>query len=141
MSRMNMRAVLLIGTLTTSVASMDRAGARHEYVGTCGSVTESECNIELILRENQEAQIVETCRLENGTHEDASETTQGTWSIEGDQLTVAYDNQKDVLEYDPELSYRDFGSQGGGPGLKLLEPVGSGSRILGFGHLWKRPLE
>jgi hypothetical protein len=133
-------AVLLFGALTTSVATQERAGTRAAYLGTYGSVTESECNVELELLDRSKARIIVRCRLEDGSHQDAAQTTQATWSLEGDRLTVEYESQGDLLEYDPHLSYEDFGQQGSGPGLKLLDPVGSSSRLHGFGHLWKRPL-
>ena len=140
MIHVTMSAVLIVGTLTTTVARQEGARTQDEYLGTYGSVTESECNVELELLNSKEARIVKSCRLEDGSHQDISQRTQATWSFEGNRLTVEYDNQKDLLEYDPSLSYGDFGYQGSGPGLKLLKHVGSGSRLFGFGHLWKRPL-
>ena len=140
MIHITMSALLLVGTLATTDARQEGARPQDEYLGTYGSVTESECNVELELLSSKEAQIVKTCRLEDGSNQDISQTTQATWSFEGTRLMVEYDNQKDLLEYAPSLSYGDFGYEGSGPGLKLLKHVGSGSRLFGFGHLWKRPL-
>ncbi len=133
-------AVLLVGALTTSIATQEGARTREKYLGTYGSVTESECNVDLELQDGNKARIVTTCRAEDGSRRDTSQTTQATWSLEGDRLTVEYESRRDLLEYDPQLSYGDFGQPGSGPGLRLLEPVGSGSRLSGFGHLWKGPL-
>ena len=117
-------AVLLVGALTTSVATQEGARTREKYLGTYGSVTESECNLDLELQDGNKARIVTTCRAEGGSRRDTSQTTKATWSLEGDRLTVEYESQRDLLEYDPQLSYGDFGQSGSGPGLRLLEPVG-----------------
>ena len=139
-TNLTMSAVLLVGILATTAAGQDEARTRDDFLGIYGSVTESECNVTLELLDGGKAQIVETCRAEDGSHKDTSEMTQATWSFEGNRLTVEHENGKDLLDYDPSLSYRDFGDRGSGPGLKPLDKVGSGSRLFGYGHLWKRPL-
>ncbi len=133
-------AVCLVGTLATSVPMQEGGRTRGAYLGTYGSVTESECNVELELLDGKKARIVEICRREDGSRQDMSQATPATWSFAGDRVIVEYDDQRDVLEYDPALSYESFGKRGSGPGLKLLERLGSNSRLAGFGHLWKRPL-
>ena len=135
-----MTAVFLVGALTTAVATQEGARTRGEYLGTYGSVTESECNVELELLDGKKGRIVEICRREDGSRQDMSQATPATWSFAGDRVIVEYDDQRDVLEYDPNLSYESFGQRGSGPGLKLVAHPGFTSRLAGFGHLWKRPL-
>ena len=67
-----MSALLLVGTLATTDVRQEGARTQDEYLGTYGSVTESECNVELELLGSKEAQIVKTCRLEHGSHQDIS---------------------------------------------------------------------
>ena len=137
---LTMAAVLLVGTLTAAVPMQGGGRTRDAYLGTYGSVTESECNVELELLDGEKARIVETCRREDGSRQDMSRATPATWSFTGGRVIVEYDDQRDVLQYDRSLAYGSCGQRGSGPGLKLLEHLGSNSSLAGFGHLWKRPL-
>jgi hypothetical protein len=56
-------------------------------------------------------------------------------------VQVDYEGTSHSLEFDPMLSYSDFGGTGAGPAL--ITRAGSTSAqpaILRYGNLWRRPL-
>lgn len=142
MGSLTRSVVLLVGVLLTNgQCQKAQVPVEDKLVGRYASVTESDCNVLLKLQSGHKAEIVQTCSLEDFSHRVVSNTTLATWSLNGNRLTLEYEKTKDVLEYVASLSYKDFGDAGSGPGLKLIRPISSDSRLGSYGHLWRRPLQ
>lgn len=112
----------------------------ERMMGSYSSVTESECNIRLRLIEHGKAKIIQTCRLEDGSHRDVTEEKYATWSFDGDQIFIKYDGVTDAFHYRTSVPYAEFGGQGAGPGLERVGAPHSKSRLEGYGQIWKEPI-
>lgn len=132
--------LFLIGIMIAAEASCGE-DPKPGLIGSYESVTESECNIELSLLDQNKALIRQICRFEKkGPPEDVTEVTEAGWSFGENRLRVQYEDVEDSLEFVQKLFYQDFGEKGSGPGLRLVGPVNPKSRLAGYGNLWKRPL-
>jgi hypothetical protein len=111
-----------------------------KLAGPYSSATESECHVILKLCPIGKAEIVRTCRLEDGFRIDRIETTPATWSFDGSRIVVQYGCVKDVFAYALHNSYRELDPGQSGLALQQVEPVHSRSRLAGYGNLWREPL-
>ena len=102
--------------------------ANGSYVGSYSTVSESECNYELVLLESGKGDFTLTCRREDGSHIDDKETQTVAWKSTGNKITVVIDGKPEVFIYKPSLSCKSFGQKGSEIGL-----VGYGTEF------WKLP--
>ncbi len=100
-----------------------------EVEGSYTTVTESECNEEIVLLPDALGKIINTCRLEDGSHKDEVKETDISWVVEGTVITVASGLESLTFSIDDSLSCADFGGTGHSPGI-----VGRGT------FYWKRPI-
>lgn len=129
--------IVAIGAAGLSWAGDPRPG----LIGFYTSVTESECNIELGLLDENKAEIRQTCRTEGKRPpKDVEVVKDAIWFVKEGKVILSYQDTEDSLEFVRELPYEDFGEKGTGPGLRLVGPLNSKSRLAGYGNLWKRPL-
>ena len=131
---------LLLNPLTAAAAA-NKVIESERMMGSYSSVTESECNIRLRLLEHGKAKIIQTCRLEDGSHKDVIEETNALWTSDSDKLNVKYDGVTDTFLYQSSIPYAEFGGQGAGPGLERVGTPHSKSRLKGYGQIWKEPIK
>jgi hypothetical protein len=105
-------------------------GAGESYVGSYSTVSESECNYELVLLENEKGDFTFTCRREDGSHIDDKETKTITWQSKGNDIIVLIDGKSELFNYKPSLACISFGQKGTEVGL-----VGYGTEF------WKQPIK
>jgi len=132
--------LLLLSAILTASEEKKVGDERKDLVGVYGSVTESDCNVDLELLSEGKAKITQSCRLEDGSHRDVREVIRAVWFVTKGKVKVAYSGMEDLFEYHESLSYEDFGEAGSGPGLTQVPPIHKDSWLHGYGHLWKRPL-
>ena len=115
-------------------------GLATKLAGFYSSTTEWECHVILKLCPIGKAEIVRTCRLEDGFRIDRIETTPATWWFDGSRIVVEYGYVKDVFAYALHNSYRELDPGQSGLALQQIEPAHPRSRLAGYGHLWREPL-
>jgi len=87
-------------------------------VGSYQTVTESEWGIELSLNPDGGA-LIEIASWMPGESENAKiEKHKGTWTAEGENVTVQVPGGKIVFAYSARLSFASFGRKGSAPGLR-----------------------
>lgn len=120
-----------------SSACRTRASSEREMIGPYSSVTESSCNLAVTLFEHDRALISQTCRAEDGSHQDLKSETPATWTATGRDIVVRYQGGSDSLRFDPALPY-NFGREGAGAGLVVKGKPSSSSQFAGYDQLWRR---
>jgi hypothetical protein len=110
-----------------------------KLAGSYSSATGSECSVLLKLCPLGKAEIMKTCRSEDGSRIDELETTPATWSFDRSRVTVQYGCVKDLLDYALHNSYQELALGHSGLALQQVEPVHWRSRLAGFGFLWREP--
>ena len=93
--------------------------------GVYRTVSESESNLELTLREDGTALLAGV----------DAELRRGTWEARPPRVSVRFDGRAELLLYQPELSFRDFGCPGSGPGLRAVGAKDDG--LLSGAVLWR----
>jgi hypothetical protein len=111
----------------------------RKLAGSYSSATGSECSVLLKLCPLGKAEIVKTCRSEDGFRMDELETTPATWSFDGSRVAVQYGCVKDLLDYALHNSYRELDPGHSGLALQQIEPVHPRSRLAGYGYMWREP--
>lgn len=99
------------------------------------AVSESEWTLDLYLDEKGIARI----RLqwwEAGSDDISATEYYGTWLISGDEITLAYDGITDVLQFSEDQSFREFGCNGLGPGVRGIRST-SESSVFEETALWR----
>lgn len=124
--------LIIIESCTIANKSNDQ-----RYLGTYSSVTESECNMEIVLNSAGQGKAIQTCRLEDGTHKDVKEETPFKWKIITTSIFINYSNKEIELVYDQSLSTHIYGGTKPLPGLVLKT---KGNNIFGgYGDkFWKK---
>ena len=106
--------------------------------GEYTSVTESSCNLTVTLRAAQRATLSQTCRDEDGSHQELKSNTPATWTSHGADIVVSYDGRRDSLRFDPALPF-SFGRDGAGAGLVVKGKPAGESQFAGYEQMWRRP--
>jgi hypothetical protein len=98
--------------------------------GKYQTVTESQCNFTLVLGANGHGTFTESCRREDGSHNDDLEMRKITWKVQGNVVTViGLGLPTEVFTIHQSLSCQSFGGTGSAFGLR-----GYGSQ-----EFWKVP--
>ena len=98
--------------------------------GTYSTVSEADCDSELLLRIDGTGNHSTTCSPESSSGSYETERVNISWQIQGYLVTVHMNSKSYVLTYNSSLPCSSFGKEGAGPGL-----VGLGSKY------WRTPLE
>jgi hypothetical protein len=117
----------IIGFVAVLISNI--AYANNSKIGRFSTVTESECNWEIILGPEGKGEFLQICRLEDGSGIDHADKQSITWSHYGDIITITFADGKENFEYRASLPCSSFGSNGATNGL-----VGKGRRF------WKAPI-
>ena len=104
--------------------------ASQSFIGHFTTVTESECNSEIILLSNGTGTFIDTCRREDGSHIDDVEKYNITWNEQGNGFITKIKGNQETFIYKEALSCKDFGSTGSANGL-----VGYST------HFWRSPIK
>ena len=104
--------------------------AGQTFIGHFSTVTESECNYEIILSSSGQGEFLETCRREDGSGVDDIEKQNITWIHKNDVITATIGGSEQHFEYVVSLSCSSFGSKGASDGL-----VGYGMQF------WRAPIK
>jgi hypothetical protein len=83
------------------------------------TITESDCDMELLLDEHGKGKAVQACRLEDGSHRDDTNETRVTWKQEDNKVIITSLKEEYVFIYKPEASCEEFGSNGYSAALVL----------------------
>jgi hypothetical protein len=130
--------LILVLTVTMLLAGSCGKSRQPALEGSYGSVSESEWNVTLTLKNDGVAEIImETWKVGEYERRDAEKTT-GRWSAKGNLVTVEYNGITDTLVYDDKLSLAELGYKSGAPGLKQIRAADENS-IIGYYSLWKLP--
>ena len=119
---------LLLSILITLLPTLSVADL--PLTGRYTTVSESECNYELILDRNGTGKFIDTCRREDGSHIDDIKTFPLTWQRQNNKLTIVFNKKTEFFTYHDKLPCHPFGEKGAGKGL-----VGYGTRF------WKTPID
>jgi hypothetical protein len=123
-----------IGNALISLALLSpsfNAFAEESIEGEYSTVTESQCNFTLTLNPKGKGYFVETCRREDGSHLDDSETKHISWKFQGNTITVYGLGPLETFTVHNTLSCEGFGETGSRFGL-------TGHRGNKF---WKMPIK
>jgi len=109
---------------------------KDQYLGVYSSVTESECNMDIVLNPAGTGKAIQICRLEDGSQEDVTEETSFRWAIKGSSIFLYYSNTEIELAYDSSLFCEIIELKGVASGLVLKT---KGNNIFeGYGdRFWK----
>lgn len=122
-----MKKYLILFALLFS-SSYALAGA--PFLGHFTTVTESQCNNEIVLLINGFGTFIDTCRGKDGSHVDDVEKFGITWKQRGNVIIVTIKGSKEKFEYIDALSCSDFGAKGSTNGL------------VSYGiHFWRYPIK
>ena len=131
--------VITLGCVALSSSACRAAPSSRldEIIGEYSSVTESSCNLTITLRAQEKATLSQSCRAEDGSHQDLKSETAAAWSSTGADIVVTYEGGSDSLRFDPALPY-NFGRAGAGPGLVVKGAPSRESQLAGYDQMWKR---
>ena len=111
--------------------------ASADLRGTYQSVSESEWNLTVELKDNNAALII----IENwlpGEYESRQiDTTVGQWQMRDDAVLLSYDNVVDTLTFDQNLSRQELGEEGGSPGLEQRTKFDPEKSLIRRIKLWR----
>jgi hypothetical protein len=100
------------------ILSTSNAVAVEPFIGHYSTVTESECNYEIVFLPNDIGIFLATCRREDGSHIDDIQKQNFTWKRNGDTVTASIDGGDRYFEYKSSLSCGSFGNKGATEGLE-----------------------
>lgn len=106
--------------------------------GSYSTISESEWNILLTLKEGGPAEIGVESWAPGEYETRNTHKTEGRWRSSGNAIVLEYDGIIDRLVFDPELSLATIGYKGGAPGLIQKEAFAEGSLLQNY-PLWKLP--
>ncbi len=135
LSRPALLVVLFIWAFfSTSCVKTTQASLEGSYA----SVSESEWNVILTLKEGGAAEIIMSTWAPGEYEKRESEKTTGHWSAKGNIITLEYKGVTETFVYDEKLSLAELGFKGGAPGLKQIRAADE-KAIIGYYSLWKLP--
>jgi hypothetical protein len=111
-------------------------GNDNDIKGVYGAVSESEWNIEVELKDNNIATIIEEEWLAGEYEDRYIKKTDATWSKNCKEVILLYNEIADTLVYDNNLTVGELGLEGGEPGLYQIKPFHPKSIIKDV-KLWK----
>jgi hypothetical protein len=114
--------IALISCLLTLVLSTPLSALT--LTGKYFTVTESDCNMELLLGEDGLGKAIQTCRLEDGSHRNATNATLIKWKQENDNVIVTTLREENIFTYKPSVSCEEYGAKGYSAAL-ILETKGN----------------
>jgi hypothetical protein len=106
--------------------------------GIYNSISESEWAITVKLNTNGSSEIQFEQWDAGKFNERSVKTEKGTWSINGNKISLKYNQIVDTLIYSDNVSLTELGLKGGAPGLIQVPPIDKRSIIHGV-KLWKKP--
>ena len=116
--------VIVFGLLGSNAFSAEK------FIGIFSTVTESECNYEIVLVSGGEGTFSESCRREDGSHMDDIEKQDITWRHSGYDITATITGSDEHFEYKVSLPCNSFGSNGATDGM------------VGYGmEFWRSPIK
>ena len=122
---MNHRFTFLLLPLLGLCSSLSLADVDGSYT----TVSESECNEEIVFLSDATGKIINTCRLEDGSHKDEVKEVNVTWVLEGELISVHAGSELLTFSIVDSLSCSPFGRAGSSPSI-----IGHGKSY------WKSPI-
>jgi hypothetical protein len=122
---------LLLLILSTVLSALTLSG---QY----STLTESDCNMDLVLQEDGRGKATQICRLEDGSHRDAINETLIKWKHKDDKIIIDTPAEKIVFIYKSSVSCEEYGAKGHSAAL-ILESKGN-NLFSGYNSsYWKVP--
>jgi hypothetical protein len=108
-------------------------------LGAYGAVSESEWDLQVILKDSGTAQVVEISWVAGESERPDTERTRATWRFARDcMIELSYQGIVDRFTYTETLTLESLGYDGGAPGLLQLRPYHRNSKLRGV-PIWKLP--
>jgi hypothetical protein len=132
-------STLLVATMMLATSSASAEGACPPVLGAYGAVSESEWDLQVILKKGGSAEVVEISWIAGESEKADTKRTRATWRFAANcVIELNYQGILDRFTYTDSLTLESLGDEGGAPGLLQLTPYHPKSKLRGV-PIWKLP--
>ncbi len=113
---------------------------QSKFIGHYSAESESDCNLTIDLVSGGKGKIVQSCRLEDGSHKDVEVAKSASWKSKDSSIVIVINNSETELRYIANYRCENLGYEGTST-ILLLESKDE-SHLSGYGNkFWKLPIQ
>ena len=131
----------LLSILASIGACVQNAESQQsKFIGHYSAETESDCNLTIDLFSGGKGKIVQSCRLEDGSHKDVEVAKSVSWNSKDNSIEIVINNLETKLRYITHYSCESLGYEGTST-ILLLESKDD-NHLSGYGNkFWGLPIQ